>query len=75
MPVSEQLDTEGGDTRFAIVQVPPGLPRLVRLSSEAQSFALLEDVIRAHLSQLFPGQAILDAACIPAEPGCRTRAR
>jgi len=55
---------EGGDTRFAIVQVPPGLPRLVRLGTEAHSFVLLEDVIRAHLSQLFPGQTILDAACI-----------
>jgi polyphosphate kinase len=56
---------EATEPRFAIVQVPPGLPRLVRVSdSNTASFVLLEEVIRAHLSQLFPGQAIREAACI-----------
>ncbi len=61
------LEPTGEDTepRFAIVQVPPGLPRLVRVSDpNAVSFVLLEEVIRAHLSQLFPGQSIREAACI-----------
>ncbi len=55
---------DAADPRFAIVQVPPGLARLVRLGTDPHAFVLLEDVIRAHLSQLFPGQAIREAACI-----------
>ena len=50
--------------RLAIVQVPPGLTRLVRVDSQEPAFALLEDIIRAHLADLFPGQKILESACI-----------
>ena len=51
--------------RLAIVQVPAGLPRLVasRLD-DGVGYVLLEDVIRAHLAQLFPGQTILESAVI-----------
>jgi polyphosphate kinase len=50
--------------RLAVVQVPQGLPRLVRLSeSSGESFVGLDDVIREHLAQLFPGQAIREVAC------------
>jgi polyphosphate kinase len=58
-------EPEASVPRLAIVQVPPGLPRLVRVSDGgAHTFVLLEDVIRAHLAQLFPGQPIREAACI-----------
>jgi polyphosphate kinase len=51
--------------RLAIVQVPAGLTRLVPLPSSAgYRFVLLEDIIRAHLSELFPGQQILEARVI-----------
>ena len=51
--------------RLAIVQVPAGLPRLVRLpQTRGPSFVLLEDVIRGQLQQLFPGQAIREAVAI-----------
>jgi polyphosphate kinase len=54
----------GGGPRLAVVQVPPGLPRLVRLSqSSGATFVALDDIIREHLSQLFPGQAIREIAC------------
>ena len=54
----------GGEPRLAVVQVPPGLPRLVRLSeSSGTAFVVLDDVIREHLAQLFPGQAIREIAC------------
>jgi polyphosphate kinase len=54
----------GGEPRLAVVQVPPGLPRLVRLSeSSGTAFVVLDDVIREHLTQLFPGQAIREVAC------------
>ena len=53
------------EIRSRIVQAPPGLARLVRLAGAAGvSFVLLEQIIQAHLSQLFPGQEILQAAVI-----------
>jgi polyphosphate kinase len=54
----------GGEPRLAVVQIPPGLPRLVRLSeSSGTAFVVLDDIIREHLAQLFPGQAIREIAC------------
>lgn len=51
--------------RFAIVQVPAGLQRLVQVpAADGLSFVLLEDLIRLHLPQLFPGQRIVEAASI-----------
>jgi polyphosphate kinase len=51
--------------RLAIVQVPPGLARLVQIAStDGVSFVLLEEVIRAHLPRLFPGQSIVEASII-----------
>jgi polyphosphate kinase len=53
------------EPRLAIVQVPAGLTRLVPLSlGEGRTFLLLEDIIRAQLSQLFPGQEIREARVI-----------
>jgi len=51
------------ETRVAVVQVPGGLSRLVRVpGSDAPAYVWLEDLIRAHIDLLFPGQAIEDAA-------------
>src|SRR4029453_19373521 len=51
----------GERARLAGVQVPQVLTRLVQLAdSETLSFVLLEEVISAHLPNLFPGQAILE---------------
>ena len=47
-----------------MVQVPPGLTRLVRTSGNGHTFALLEDVVRAHLADLFPGQHVVEARVI-----------
>jgi polyphosphate kinase len=53
------------DRRLAIVQVPSRLARLVRAdAAEGHTFVLLEDIIRAHLPQLFPGQAILESTVV-----------
>ena len=50
------------ERRLAVVQVPPGLPRLIPATAvDGRAFLLLEDVIREHLSQLFPGQQILES--------------
>jgi polyphosphate kinase len=50
------------DHRLAIVQVPAGLARLVRIAgADSAAFVPLEEIIRAHLPQLFPGQTILQS--------------
>jgi polyphosphate kinase len=55
---------EGSDQpRLAVVQVPAGLRRLVRpVGGDGNTYVLLEEIIRAELSALFPGQTILEAA-------------
>ncbi len=56
---------EDGQQRLAIVQVPPGLTRLVHVPGEQDlTYVLLEDIIRANLADLFPGQKILEASVI-----------
>ncbi len=46
-----------GMEHFARVKVPPILPRFTQVAE--QRFVPLEDVIAAHLSQLFPGMEVL----------------
>jgi polyphosphate kinase len=49
--------------RLAMVQVPARLPRLVRLAGgEGSTYVWLEEMIRAALPDLFPGQEILESA-------------
>ena len=60
--LEQGADDEG--PRLAIVQVPSGLSRLVRSGADGASFVLLEDVIRANLAELFPGQPIKETAVI-----------
>ena len=60
------LAPAAGETerRVAIVQVPSGLGRLVPLPAVSGTFVLLEDLVRANLPQLFPGQAIVESVAI-----------
>ena len=56
---------EGGgeQPRLAVVQVPAGLRRLVRpVGGEGSTYVLLEEIIRAELAELFPGQQVLASA-------------
>jgi polyphosphate kinase len=65
--VAVLLEAAPGETdhRLAVVQLPTGLPRLVQIAgTDGFTFVLLEDLIRAHLSQLFVGQTILETAVI-----------
>src|SRR5262249_52902217 len=50
-------------SRIALVQIPSGLARLVKIADPG-AFVLLEDIVRAHASDLFPGQRILESAII-----------
>jgi polyphosphate kinase len=60
----ELSEKEDGRTRFARVKVPPSLPRLVPVPAEggATDFLLLENLVEAHLPQLFPGMKIRGAS-------------
>jgi polyphosphate kinase len=51
-------DPETGETMFARVKIPPLLPRFLTVS--AQRFVPLEDVIAAHLNELFVGLDVLE---------------
>lgn len=53
------------EAQLAVVQLPSMLPRLVRLPGEGRHFTLLEDVIAAHLTELFPGYAVAKADTAP----------
>ncbi|HEX7253435.1 MAG TPA: polyphosphate kinase 1, partial [Thermoanaerobaculia bacterium] len=61
----ELSEKEEGRTHFARVKVPPSLPRLVAVPPESEptgDFVLLEELIEAHLSLLFPGMKIRGAS-------------
>jgi polyphosphate kinase len=51
-------DRETGRDHFARVKVPPVLPRFVEVGDTR--FVALEDVIAAHLPELFPGLDVLE---------------
>jgi polyphosphate kinase len=49
---------------FALVQVPAVLPRFVALPAErGYVFTALENIIRLHLSELFPGMEVKSSTC------------
>jgi polyphosphate kinase len=50
-------DPAGGERRFARVKIPPLLPGLLALP-DGRRFVALEQVIAAHLGDLFPGMEI-----------------
>jgi polyphosphate kinase len=59
LPPAEEED----QARLGVVQVPSGLPRLVRaVGTEGMTYVFLEEVIRAELDALFPGQEVREAA-------------
>ena len=58
------LDAFGRDNEIAIVKVPRVLPRLIKLPAsvapEGVSVVALSSVVRAHLSELFPGREVTE---------------
>ncbi|MBK5288579.1 MAG: polyphosphate kinase 1, partial [Acidimicrobiia bacterium] len=51
------IDPLTGEQRFARVKVPPLLPRFI-VMPDGERFVPLEQVIAAHLDQLFPGMTV-----------------
>ncbi len=61
LALSLQLETDE-EERFALVGIPSGEPRLFRLSDGR--FALLEDVVRSFVAQLFPGSSVISSGTL-----------
>jgi polyphosphate kinase len=53
---------ETGSEHFARVKVPPLLPRLLPTDDSGTRLVLIEDVIAAHLDQVFPGLTVVEAS-------------
>ncbi|MFC5052749.1 RNA degradosome polyphosphate kinase [Saccharothrix xinjiangensis] len=57
-------DPEGGAERFARIKVPDNVPRLVRVENDRTSptatFLPLEELIAAHLGELFAGMQVVE---------------
>ena len=61
----ELTEKDDGRVFFARVKVPPSLPRFVPLpgnTPRAADYLLLEDLVEAHLNQLFPGMKVRGAS-------------
>jgi polyphosphate kinase len=61
----ELSEKDDGRAHFARVKVPPSLPRLVPVPPDGacpSDFLLLENLVEAHLPQLFPGMKIRGAS-------------
>ena len=55
-------DDVNGAEHFARVKVPPLLPRLLPADETGTRLVLLEDVIAAHLDQVFPGMTVVETS-------------
>jgi len=55
-------DDVNGAEHFARVKVPPLLPRLLPADEDGTRLVLLEDVIAAHLDEVFPGMTVIEAS-------------
>ncbi len=55
-------DAESGGEHFARVKVPPLLPRYLPADDGWSRFVPVEEVIAAHLPDLFPGLTVLEAS-------------
>ena len=53
-------DAPGGPMHFAYLKAPETLPRFVKLA-DGSGFVAVEDVIRANLSQVYPGRFVEEA--------------
>jgi polyphosphate kinase len=59
--VTPQRPDDDDEVRFARVKLPPNVPRLIPIG-EGYNFALLEEVMAAHIDALFPGMRVLECS-------------
>ena len=53
-------DPETGAERFARVKVPTNVDRFIRVRRGAHDFLPIEDLLAAHLAELFPGMEVME---------------
>lgn len=53
-------DPQSGIERFARVKVPNNVDRFVRVRPDVEEFLPLEDLLAAHLRELFPGMEVVE---------------
>ena len=53
-------DPENGTERFARLKVPNNVDRFIRVRRGSDDFLPLEDLIAAHLAELFPGMEVVE---------------
>jgi polyphosphate kinase len=60
--VPENPEDGEQEARFARVKLPlsPNVPRLIPVTGEGYCFAMLEEVMSAHIDSLFPGMRIIE---------------
>src|SRR6266511_2291301 len=60
--VPENPEDGEHEARFARVKLPlsPNVPRLIPVTGEGYCFAMLEEVMSAHIDSLFPGMRIIE---------------
>ena len=54
-------DLDVGSTRFACVEIPPLMPRFTSVGD--LRFVRLEEIVSAHLPELFPGLEVVESRC------------
>jgi polyphosphate kinase len=54
-------DESTGAEHFARVKVPPLLPRLLPVDDSEDRLVPIEEVMRAHLSEIFPGMRVMES--------------
>ena len=55
-------DESTGEDHFARVKVPPLLPRLLPVDDSGSRLVPIEEVIAAHLDEVFPGMRVLESS-------------
>ncbi len=53
--------TEADSPRLAVVQVPQGINRLVRIAGPGSRYVLVENLLKTEMDRLFPGQVVRES--------------
>ena len=58
-PIEVKVKHLGSESRFARIKLPASIPRLIQINEGESRFALLGELIRANIAELFPGMRLL----------------
>jgi polyphosphate kinase len=58
-PIEVKVKHLGSESRFARIKLPGNIPRLIQINEGESRYTLLGELIRANISELFPGMRLL----------------